>query len=123
MAKMIMVVDDEHDVLVGVAALLEDEGFEVIQAGNGPECLEKLKGKNPDLILLDVMMPGMDGEEVYDRIKSDPKTKDIKIAMLTIVKPSELDRETLEKLNVHDYIIKPFENHDLVKRVRRLLSS
>ncbi|MCK4532079.1 MAG: response regulator, partial [Candidatus Aenigmarchaeota archaeon] len=74
MAKKIMVVDDEESLIELVTAVLEQEGYEIITAMNGEEALERLKTEKPDLILLDMMMPGMSGREVCERIRKDSKT-------------------------------------------------
>ena len=121
MAKKIMIVDDEEGLIELVTAVLEQEGYEVIAAMNGEEALEKLKTVKPDLILLDMMMPGMSGREVCERIRKDPKTKDLKVAFITVAKFSETGRDVLKKMNVLDYITKPFENEDLVVRVKKLV--
>ncbi|MCK4336163.1 MAG: response regulator [Candidatus Aenigmarchaeota archaeon] len=121
MAKKIMIVDDEESLIELVTAVLEQEGYEVIAAMNGEEALEKLKTVKPDLILLDMMMPGMSGREVCERIRKDPKTKDLKVAFITVAKFSETGRDVLKKMNVLDYITKPFENEDLVVRVKKLV--
>ncbi len=120
--KKIMVVDDEESILTLVKALLESEGFEVITVSSGEECLERLKTVKPDLILLDMMMPGMSGRETCERIRANPETKDIKVAFLTVARFSETGKETLKKMKVLDYITKPFENEDLVKRIKKALS-
>ncbi len=119
--KKIMVVDDEESLLELVTAVLEQENYEVITASNGEECLKKLKEVKPDLILLDMMMPGMSGRETCERIRRDPKTKDLKIAFITVAKFSDIGKSTLEKMKVLDYITKPFDNQDLLKRVKRML--
>lgn len=121
MAKKIMIVDDEESLIELVTAVLEQEGYEVIAAMNGEEALEKLKTVKPDLILLDMMMPGMSGREVCERIRKDPKTKDLKVAFITVAKFSETGRDVLKKMKVLDYITKPFENEDLVGRVKKLV--
>jgi len=121
MAKKIMIVDDEESLVELVKALMEQENYEVIPAMSGKECLEKLKTVKPDLILLDMMMPGMSGREVCETIRKDPETKDLKIAFLTVAKFSEAGKDVLEKMDVLDYITKPFDNQDLVKRVKKAL--
>ena len=121
MGKKIMIVDDEESLIELVRAILEGEGYEVISAMNGEEALEKLKTVKPDLILLDMMMPGMSGREVCERIRKNPKTKDLKIAFLTVAKFSEAGKDILKKMNVADYITKPFDNEDLVRRVKKLV--
>jgi len=117
--KKIMVVDDEETLVELVSAVMEEGGFEVIVAHDGKECLEKLKKAKPDLILLDMMMPGMSGREVCERIRKDPKTKDLKVIFLTVAKFSETGKDVLQKMKVADYITKPFDNDDLVRRVKK----
>ncbi|MCD6590868.1 MAG: response regulator [Candidatus Aenigmarchaeota archaeon] len=119
--KKVMVVDDEESLIELVKAVLEEEGYRVITAMNGEEALEKLKTVKPDLILLDMMMPGMSGREVCERIRKDPKTKNLKIAFLTVAKFSEAGKDILKKMNVLDYITKPFDNDDLVRRVKKII--
>jgi CheY-like chemotaxis protein len=119
--KKIMVVDDEENLIELVKAILETEGFDVITAYNGKECLEKLKTAKPDLILLDMMMPGMSGRETCENIRKDSKTKNLKVAFVTVAKFSEVGKDILKKLNAVDYITKPFDNKDLVKRVKKAL--
>jgi len=119
--KRIMVVDDEESLRELLTAIMEQEGYEVIIAADGNECLKKLKTVRPDLILLDMMMPGMSGREVCEKIRQDPKTKDLKVAFLTVAKFSEAGKGTLKEMKVIDYITKPFDNSDLVKRVKKMV--
>jgi two-component system alkaline phosphatase synthesis response regulator PhoP len=119
--KKIMTVDDEGNLIELVKAILEAEGYEVITASNGKECLEKLKTVKPDLILLDMMMPGMSGRETCEMIRKDPKTKNLKVAFVTVARFSEVGKDILKKLNAVDYITKPFDNKDLVKRVKKIV--
>lgn len=123
MAKKIMIVDDELNLVELIKAVLEQEGFETIGVNSGQECLEKLKVVKPDLILMDMMMPGMSGRETTEKIRANPKTKDFKVAFVTVARFSEVGRDALKKLNVSDYITKPFDNDDLVKRVKALIGS
>jgi len=121
MKKKIMIVDDEEGLIELVKAILEEEGYEVITAMDGKECLEKLKKVKPDLILLDMMMPGMSGREVCEKIRKNPKTKNLKIVFLTVARFSEMGKDVLKKLNVLDYITKPFDNKDLVRRIKNIV--
>ena len=75
MSKTIMIVDDEEDIQDLVSAILEPEGFDMVTASDGNECLDKLKTVTPDLILLDMMMPGISGRETCEKIRANPKTK------------------------------------------------
>jgi len=120
--KKIMVVDDEKVLIELVKAVLEEEGFQVIGINSGEECLEKLEKVKPDLILMDMMMPGMSGRETTERIRKNPKTKNLKIVFLTVAQFSEIGRDALKKLNILDYITKPFDNAELVRRVKKLAS-
>lgn len=113
--KKVMIVDDEESLRELVTAIMEQEGYEVITAADGDECLKKLKNVRPDLILLDMMMPGMSGREVCEKIRKDPKTKGLKVAFLTVAKFSEAGKGVLENMKVLDYITKPFDNADLIK--------
>jgi CheY-like chemotaxis protein len=122
MAKKIMVVDDEENFVELVKAVLETEGFEVMPAYSGRECLDKLKKAKPDLILLDMFMPGISGRETCEKIRGNPETKDIKIIFCTVARFSIKGRDALEKMNVSDYITKPFDNADLVRRVKRVIA-
>ncbi len=117
MVKKIMIVDDEPDTVDLVKLVLETEGFEVITAFSGIECLKKLEEEKPDAVLLDIMMPGMDGWEVFKRIKE--KYEDLPVAMLT-VRNQDIDIMLgLHVLKADDYITKPFGRKELVERVNR----
>ncbi len=121
MANKIMVVDDEPDVVDLVKLVLESDGFDVVTAYSGKEALDKIVQEMPDLVLLDIMMPQMDGWEVYSRIKAHPKTKDIPVAMLT-AKSQSIDKMIgLHVVKVDDYITKPFGRSELLERVKRIL--
>ena len=118
----VMVVDDEENLLELVRAILETEGFEVVTASNGQECLEKVEKAKPDLILMDMMMPGISGRETTEVIRKNPATKNIKIVFLTVARFSEVGKKTLKSLNILDYITKPFDNDDLVRRVKKIVA-
>ena len=120
MAKTVMVVDDEDSLLELLRAILEASGYKVITASSGDECLKKLKAVRPDLVLLDMMMPGMSGRETCEKIRADPKTRNIKVAFVTVAKFSESGKEKLKEMDVSDYITKPFDNADLVARVKKI---
>jgi CheY-like chemotaxis protein len=119
--KLIMVVDDEEDIRELLGAVLEKGGYDILVAVDGQECLNKLKKTKPDLILLDMMMPGMSGREVAEQIRKNPDTKNIKIIFVTVARFSELGKDALSKLNVSDYITKPFDNDELLARVKQTL--
>ncbi|TET90420.1 MAG: response regulator transcription factor [Methanomassiliicoccales archaeon] len=119
--KKILVVDDEKNIVDLVGMILEAEGFDVSKAMSGPEGISKTQKEKPDLVLLDIMMPEMDGWVVYRKLKENPKTKNIPVAMLT-VKAQTIDKEmALDVIGVEDYITKPFTPEELVERVQKLL--
>ena len=117
MAKKILVVDDEKPISDIVKYNLENEGYEVITAFDGQEALDKVEEDDPDLILLDLMLPVIDGLEVARTIR---KTKDTPIIMLT-AKDTEIDKVIGLELGADDYMIKPFETKELVARVKAVL--
>ncbi|MEF8880101.1 MAG: response regulator [Candidatus Thermoplasmatota archaeon] len=117
MKKTVMVVDDSPHVTLSVKHGLEDidKNYNVVVAESGEQCLELLKEEKPDLILLDIMMPGISGWETYDKLKENNKWKDIPIVFLT----ARTDRvsENAGKFLGDDYVEKPFEIDDLAKRI------
>lgn len=123
MPKTIMIVDDELHMVELEKAILEADGFKTITALNGDEALKLLEKNKPDLILLDMMMPGMSGREVCEKIRKNPKTKNLKIIFVTVARFSEVGKDLLKNMNVSDYITKPFDNDDLVARVKKFVGS
>ncbi len=118
MKKKIMVVDDAREIVKAIQIILESENFAVATAYSGAECLDKLKKETPDLILLDIMMPGMGGVSVLREVmKRDPKAK---VVMLTVVGQVSQINEC-SKLGAKDFITKPFDNKDLIRRVKWIL--
>ncbi len=116
----ILVVDDEEDLLELLQYDLTREGFRVICASTGEEALALAGSEIPDLILLDLMLPGLDGLQVTRRLKGDLKTRNIPIAMLT-ARGEEADIVTGLELGAEDYITKPFSKRVLVARLKALL--
>jgi two-component system phosphate regulon response regulator PhoB len=116
----ILVVDDEEDIRELVALNLAPEGFDVLACDTGECALDTARRKQPDLIILDLMLPGIDGLEVCKTLKADAKTKHIPIVMLT-AKGEEADIVTGLEVGADDYMTKPFSGKVLVARVRRLL--
>jgi two-component system, OmpR family, response regulator VicR len=117
----IMVVDDEPDLVEVVKLILESDGYIVITAGGGEEALDKIEKEKPDLVLLDIIMPRMDGWEVFSRIKSNPKTHETPVIMLT-AKDQRIDKLIgLHVVRVDDYITKPFGRAELLERIKRVL--
>ena len=121
MAKeKILVVDDEEDILELLRFNLSREGYQISCAASGEDALSFVRSEIPDLIVLDLMLPGMDGLEVTRRLKNNLSTKDIPIVMLT-AKGEEADIVTGLELGADDYITKPFSPRILVARVRAVL--
>lgn len=114
MAKKILVVDDEKPISDIIKFNLEKEGFEVVVAYDGEEALEKVEEEQPDLIVLDLMLPKVDGLEVARRVRAKHTTP---IIMVT-AKDSELDKVLGLELGADDYVTKPFSNRELVARVK-----
>ncbi len=117
----ILVVDDEPDVLSLLNLMLDSQGYQVISASDGQEALEKARGQAPDLILLDVMLPRLDGYKVARMLKFDENFRHIPIIMLT-AKVQEKDRQTGLEMGVDDYITKPFDTGALLEKVKAILA-
>ena len=117
----IMVVDDNLDIVETLKNLMELEGHEVETAYNGEEFLNKVKTVNPDLVLLDVMMPGLKTKEILSRLKEE-KLDHIKIILVTVIRFSDEEREYLrDNFKIEDFVSKPFDVIDLANRVREVL--
>lgn len=115
--RVILIVDDNNEVLEILKQLLEDYEYSVVAASSGLEALQKLEEITPNLILLDISMPQMDGIEVLNRIKRNPKTSSIPVIMLT----AKIDTGTIwkaQEMGACDYIVKPFKTAELLKWIR-----
>ncbi|MBE2295297.1 MAG: response regulator [Phycisphaerales bacterium] len=121
MANKILVVDDEPNIVLSLEFLMKQAGFQVRTAADGEAALAALAAEQPDLILLDVMMPRKTGYEVCQAIRANPDWKDVRIIMLT-AKGREVEREKGLALGADDYITKPFSTQEVVERVRELLA-
>lgn len=120
--KKILLVDDEVDIVTVVRLRLESSGYEVIVARDGKEALNTARSLRPDLIILDLMLPGMDGFHVARMLKYDTHYKDIPIIMLT-AKTGEDSRKTGEQVGADAYMNKPFEAEKLMAKIRELLAA
>ena len=116
----VLVVDDSDVIRTLIAVNLEMEGFEVIQAADGQEALEKVIDVRPDVITIDVKMPRLDGFDTVERLRADPRTHDLKIAMVTACAQVD-DLRRGEKIGGDDYVTKPFDPTALVRTVRELV--
>src|SRR5438445_6904457 len=117
----ILVVDDEPDAVELVEFNLKSAGYEVVTASDGSEALKKAKACSPDLIVLDLMLPEVDGLEVCKILRRDPATSGIPILMLT-ARAAEMDRVIGLELGADDYVTKPFSPRELLLRIKKLLA-
>ena len=121
MAKgKILVVDDEINITQILEFSIGAEGYEVITAANGEEAIDKARREQPDLIILDIMMPKIDGYEACRILKANPLTKGIPVVLLT-AKGRDIDKRLGYEVGATDYIIKPFSPNKLVDRIHQLL--
>ena len=112
----ILVVDDEEYIQHILHFSFSAEGYEVEIASDGEEAVQKAKNVKPDVIVLDIMMPKMDGYEACRRLKADPKTRDIPVILLT-AKGRDVDRKLGAEAGADDYVVKPFSPGRLIERV------
>ena len=118
----ILIADDEPNIVLALELLMKREGYETRTTGDGEAAVEAAKAFQPDLILLDVMMPKLDGYEVCQRLRADPEFKNVVIVMLT-AKGREVEKEKGLALGADLYITKPFSTRDVVRKVKEGLAS
>ena len=121
MNKTILIVDDEKDLVSMVKMRLEAVGYNTIEAYDGQEALNKAQNENPDLIILDLMLPKMDGYKVCRMLKFDSRYKSIPIIMFT-ARVQDSDKELGQEVGADAYVTKPFEAEVLLSKVKELLS-
>ena len=121
MDEKILVIEDDPATSRLVDYSLRHEGYQVIKASNGLEGIRKAHDESPDLIILDVMLPGMDGFEICHRLRADPRTADLPILMFS-AKAQEIDRDTGRQVGADDYLSKPAAPAEIINRVGNLLS-
>lgn len=119
-SKTIMIVDDELNILVPLQFLMEQNGFRVVLAQSGRDALEALEKSKPDLILLDIMLPDLDGYEIFQMIRANPAWDDVKVIFLT-AKNRDGDIAKGLNLGVDAYVTKPFSNAELLAAVNDLI--
>jgi two-component system, OmpR family, response regulator VicR len=121
-AKIILCVEDEQEMVDLIKLILSRHGFDVLGATSGLEGLSVIKKVHPDLVLLDLMMPDMDGWEVYQKMKADDKTKDIPVIVVT-ARAQNIDKVLgLHIAKVDDYIAKPFSPQELLDSIDKVLA-
>jgi len=121
MTQQIIIVDDEPSIVVPLEFLMQQNGYDVLAARTGEDAVELIRKNIPDLVLLDVMLPGISGFEVCKIIRLNPEWEKIKVIFLTDRK-SEMDIAKGLTLGADDYLTKPFSNATLVNKVKNLLS-
>ncbi|HJS39247.1 MAG TPA: response regulator [Burkholderiales bacterium] len=120
MGKKVLIVDDEPNIVAALEFLLEKNGYEVQVAANGVDALAQLDAFGPDLVLLDVMVPKLSGYEVCQRMRTEPKWRDIRIVMLS-AKGREVEVSKGMSLGADLYVTKPFSSAELVATINELL--
>ncbi len=120
MTRSVLVVDDEPNIVLSLEFLLKQVGYEVRVARSGEEAVKAVAERAPDLIILDVMLPALDGFHVCETIRADPKLRSVRILMLT-AKSRDVEREKALALGADDFITKPFSTRELVERVKSIL--
>lgn len=119
MSKLVLVADDEKDIVEIVCEVLEDAGFETMEAYDGQQALEAIAGKRPDAIVLDIKMPVVDGIEVIRRLRADPALSTIPVVVLTATQVIHESKEQFRQLGVFAWLSKPFEPQELVAAVKK----
>jgi len=122
MPKDILIVDDEPGIVVPIQFLMEQQGYNVMIAENGEDALDLIYKYKPDLVLLDIMLPTIDGYEVCEIVRLNPSTRNVKIIFLT-AKGREVEIAKGMALGADAYIVKPFSNAELVAKVNELLKN
>jgi len=119
MGAKVLIAEDESHIAESLGFILEREGHRVETVPDGETVLLRLRGGLPDLLILDVMLPGLNGFEVLKAIKSDPRLNSLPVIVLT-AKTQPRDREMAESIGAAIYLTKPYSNRDIVERVRHL---
>ncbi|MGB9597419.1 MAG: response regulator transcription factor [Candidatus Poribacteria bacterium] len=120
--RKILIVDDEADITDTLSFMLQARNFDVVTANNGKEGLAKVKKEHPDLVILDISMPEMDGYNVCNKLRQDNETKDIPIIMLTAKGETEAVIKSYES-GANDYVVKPFNLSTLISRINNCLTN
>lgn len=120
--KKVLIVDDESIMVSVLQRHVSNAGYESISASNGQEALEKIEKEEPDLVLLDLVMPGMNGFETCRRIRENEKTKKLPVLIITALR-GQADSTAAAASGANDFIVKPIDGTDLAKRLRARLGS
>lgn len=117
MPKCILIVDDEPDLVKVTAFRLKKSGYDVLTSVDGKEALESIRNNPPDLVLLDLLLPRMSGDQVCREIKNDPKLKHIPVILFTATAVNIPDK--VKEVGADDYLTKPFDPQELMEKVKR----
>lgn len=120
MAKKIMIVDDEPDLVAVTSFRLKKHGYNILTASNGQEALDMIKKESPDLVLLDLRLPLISGQDVCKKIKSDPELKNIAVIIFTASASIDII-EKAKTLGADDHLIKPFDSEQLLSTVKKFI--
>ena len=119
---VVLVADDEEDIKVVLRMFLEAVGYEVVTAFDGLDALEQIKSAKPDVVLMDIMMPVIDGIEVVRQMKATPGIRDIPVVMLTAAAQSDMVERAIQA-GAADYIVKPFEPEAVQRAIEKVLGT
>jgi CheY-like chemotaxis protein len=119
--KRVLVADDDADILIVVGSILKNAGYGVDTARDGKECLQKMAAHLPDVVILDIMMPNMNGGEVARLLKTHPKTSTIPIIFLTAVDDRKMMKTALFELGVEFYLTKPVDTDEILEKVKEAI--
>ncbi|WP_432695680.1 response regulator transcription factor [Marinobacterium sp. YM272] len=117
----VLIVDDEANILLSLEFLMQQSGYEVVTAGDAESALEMIRNQLPDLVLLDISLPGMSGFDLLEILRSEETTRTLPVIMLT-AHGREIEKEKGMALGANGYITKPFSTRELVARVEALLN-
>lgn len=118
--EKILIIEDDPDIVEMITYNLEKEGFNVVSSSNGEDAIDLLRIEHPNLVILDLMLPGLDGFEVCSSIRNTPETSHIPVIMLT-AKSREIDKIAGFEIGADDYVTKPFSPKELIARIRAVL--
>ncbi|EIE50507.1 response regulator transcription factor [Salipiger aestuarii] len=122
MTKRVMLIEDEPNIIEAIGFILSREGLTVDTHSDGTTANDKLRANRPDVLILDVMLPGKSGYDILRELRDDAATADLPVLMLT-ARGQSRDRETAERAGVSAFMTKPFSNAEMLDQVRRLLAS
>lgn len=121
MSKKVLLIEDEPHIVAALRFLLQREGLSVFDHGDGQDATQKINAVNPDLVILDVMLPGRSGMQILQDLRDDKRTQELPVLMLT-AKGQRKDREAAESAGASMFMTKPFANEEILRNVKALLN-